>query len=521
MIEPMTHEPIGLFWKIQDARGNKAYLLGSLDEVPECILKLNSKIRYCFQKAQVLAVQLKPYGKALIELSSKRILSALRSSLSTLSIEQLRTAVSSARLFLPKMGYAGDIGELPDTQLFIEIYKIIEENLKNNIEGYDSSIVQELFHLNNERKLPLIELEDIPSLLKCEKGINLMLLNLIKGYNPPFFGSKRELYLLAVLKCRKKASKREAKEWSEGYLNERSADSDVINRSKMMAERIASIVRSGQISFNVVDADHLSGKENLIRFLEEEGFTVTRKFPLINLNALEIRTLTEPQPLSEALVDGFHLNSKIDLLSFVTPHTSVKELDDFLRENQCDIKTVGKTVGVSSFPIHATPMQAAARASNLALIQHIFDSAGGDRFKVLNFNSIEGLSPVFWAVREARKQSNSIEVRNKFTETVRKLIQLKADINIPWCSLRTPLDEALWYFEDTQKNLPLIRLLLLNGAKIRELATDEYKYIYDAIFPVFERLKWLFLCRNDSTSFLHVLPRDIIGELIDYYRLIG
>lgn len=191
----MYYEPIGCFWQIKDISGSKGYLLGSIPHAPDHLLKLNSKIKHCFQKAHLLAVEINPTAEAFLESKSKRTLSSLRSSLSTLSREQWHKAVNSARLFLPKMGYKGDIDKLNETRLIIEILKLTEENLTIKVEGYDSGMDHELLRLSIERKLPIIKLEDSRShILSNKKTIDSMLSDLIQGNSLNFFGPMIEFY---------------------------------------------------------------------------------------------------------------------------------------------------------------------------------------------------------------------------------------------------------------------------------------------------------------------------------------
>lgn len=516
MIDASKIEPIGCLYKIKDGCGNKGYLLGTIHCVPNHLLKLNGKINYYIQKADALAVEINLSTEAFQQLKSKRFISTLRSSLSTLSKNQWQTALASARLFLPKMGYEEKIDKLNDMELLIEISKVFDESLKIKIDGYDSGIDQELIRLFTERKLPIFELEESSThILPQKELIDLMLADLIKANSLPFFGPRKELYIQhAKLQCQQIYDSL-AEKWSDGVLSELPLDDELVERNKLIAMGIVNMIRNRKISFNAVGVAHLAGEESIIKYLNDEGLTVTQKFPLIHLNALKILPPSCTQIFPELSTEDFELNPDVNFMNIISQKTSAKQFDDFLKKHQCNVKTVGNKFFLAS------PMHAAATEGNVALIQHIFDAAEEHCFKILNFNCKKCPTPLYWAVTAATNQSKSIEVRAACTEAVRKLIQLKAEVNIPWKKYCTALDWALTDRGSVQ-NLPLIRLLLLNGGKVhRELLPKDYKLIYSAITPAFERLKWLFLSKKDTGSSLNILPKYFVSDVIDHYKLIG
>lgn len=72
-------------------------------------------------------------------------------------------------------------------------------------------------------------------------------------------------------------------------------------------------------------------------------------------------------------------------------------------------------------------------------------------------------------------------------------------------------DTPLWLAAEKSKNLPLVKLLLLNDGKIyRPLSKDGLDAVNGAIAQLFEKSKLLFCSNQDSSSLLAVLPKELV-----------
>lgn len=166
-LEQTSAEHKGFFWKIEDAKGNKGYLLGSIHLCSQELIETNSKIMKCWNKAQCLAVEVNIHGEIDNQLTylQKAELTKLVNKLN----ENARKNLSKTTLdYIKAIDGSSSLNDHDDKSIivngFLKFYNLLTES--SNIVDTLGGMEEKFISLAKERSFEIHDLEDIDTYIR-------------------------------------------------------------------------------------------------------------------------------------------------------------------------------------------------------------------------------------------------------------------------------------------------------------------------------------------------------------------
>lgn len=322
-------ETKGCFWKIKDGNGNKGYLLGSIHTASAELLDPKGKIMRCFQKSQVLAVEIDTTeGSELLNSIRKIRLEEINNQLRESDPNSTANLAENSRQFLYALGHKEALGDLSDDENAISMAVILlldtfSRNIQNERAGggmelkltvlakkrsirvHDLESVQGYIDFNWENlKEQVRSLFDILQNVDATKIKPDYLQKINKAANEKLDSLKMELENLGMYENWKKGNLEYFEFWNqtggpspEFNLNETPRKPTPyelkllsrrhhirMNRNNEMAENFAKMMKNDERLFAVVGVGHtvgagfkhMPGEFSILSFLKRSGFKVTR-----------------------------------------------------------------------------------------------------------------------------------------------------------------------------------------------------------------------------------------------------
>ncbi len=281
-------EPIGCFWKLKDAAGHKAYLLGSIHLVPDYLLDLNSKIRRKFQKSQGLAVERDITRQDVINEAKADMLNELKvfqdEAINALTPEQKKKAHDVLSKIYPDLAMGCMSKKISQEQfIFLALKDLQAETFKKMhiASGIDLKLIEEA----KERQLPIEDLEtqeshkafaQLPEIK--EDGFNKVFIAFLDQI-PLNEDTKTMIEKLQAWMANdlEQSLSKICEPWEEGDLTQYDGSvkdslpmrQQMISRNFNMAMKICDLMKSGKRYFFVAGVGHTAGKMSIQDFLEQ------------------------------------------------------------------------------------------------------------------------------------------------------------------------------------------------------------------------------------------------------------
>ena len=292
-------KPVGFFWKLKDAEGRKAYILGTMHLAPAHVIQLNSKIQRCFAKASAVSVEVDITRPDVVEaiLNNSTLLKAQEEEKS--SFEAIDPKIRALLLLTFKLLFPDKTpaAELDEYQTYLFYKQMLYSDALEQI-GYASGIELDLIPKAKEANKSVCDLEtvedqlgDIADVVEWAgdkdllKSIELLLLENLEKSPEEIVAAARE----AMVEFRKSFKENLdflANIITHGYRELLLQGIDALSsqkkgrltkRNMAMALKISDLMQtSNERYFHMVGALHLPGQYGIIKLLEQSGISVKR-----------------------------------------------------------------------------------------------------------------------------------------------------------------------------------------------------------------------------------------------------
>lgn len=264
----------GCFWKIKDAQGHKAYLLGSIHSDFNAIINKDSKIWRCFEKVSLLAAEMDPTRENVIQYTNNFESEIIQKKINSLSAVDHIRITKVVRQLLPQLTNKDLLAEIDDNQAIIMAARHIEKILT----PCDNSIDVHLLNLAKDKAIAVCDLEGFERFDRYEPPIDAIFKILMCGN----VSLAQTILELASSSIKRELIKMETN-WKNGnlkffdLLNKSSNDAQWMKgRNEVMANKIATLIQEHPSTFHVVGARHMVGEGSILSQLEAQGYSITR-----------------------------------------------------------------------------------------------------------------------------------------------------------------------------------------------------------------------------------------------------